>query len=75
MIFTHIKWYLRYRSTQYPSRLSGIRGPGAVYPYWRYGYLQFTRTCPLASELSSSGHSLEVNSGVHFVFVIVMFGV
>lgn len=33
--FTHIKWYLRYRSTQYPSRFSGIRGPGEVYPYWR----------------------------------------
>ena len=35
MIFTHIKWCLRYRFTQYPSRFSGIRGPGAVYPYWR----------------------------------------
>ena len=33
--FTHIKWYLRYRSTQYPSRFSEIRGPGEVYPYWR----------------------------------------
>ena len=59
--FTHIKWCLRYRSTQYPSRFSGIRGPGAVYPYWRVRLLiiyLYLFTCKWAIVFWSFSRSL-----------------